>query len=130
MAEKKEFVNTQFVIDCMAMEKDAIIKRETVTYDELFNLKYPAECDREPGYMLIWGDFEIHAITTIEYDIKGKKYPPGTKVRVWAVSRMGDIGVTANLKNPCGYDLRTEDIKNFKDWEIKRHTKSNFEIED
>ncbi len=30
----------------------------------------------------------------------------GTKVRVWMVSRFGDVGVTDNLETPKGYDVR------------------------
>jgi hypothetical protein len=32
----------------------------------------------------------------------------GTKVRIWMVSRFGDIGVTDNLKDPYGYDARID----------------------
>lgn len=34
--------------------------------------------------------------------------PAGTKVRIWMVSRFGDVGVTDNLKNPHGYDARID----------------------
>ena len=37
----------------------------------------------------------------------------GTKVRVWMVSRFGDVGITDNLVNPVGYSARVdpEDIE-------------------
>lgn len=48
-----------------------------------------------------WYDLEIYAFTKSD-----RYYPKGTKVRVWMVSRMGDVGVTDNLTNPKGYDIR------------------------
>jgi hypothetical protein len=34
--------------------------------------------------------------------------PKGTKVRIWMVSRFGDIGITDNLIDPKGYDARVD----------------------
>jgi len=66
-----------------------------------------------------WDSFEIYAKTTkdIEMDVWNGTHPvegntsthvckAGTKVRVWMVSRFGDVGVTDNLENPKGYDAR------------------------
>ena len=33
----------------------------------------------------------------------------GTRVRIWMVSRFGDVGITDNLVNPHGYDCRGVD---------------------
>lgn len=32
----------------------------------------------------------------------------GTTVKVWMVSRFGDVGITDNFENPRGYDARVE----------------------
>lgn len=66
-----------------------------------------------------WYSFEIYAKTTkdLEMNVWNGMHPveenttkhickAGTKVRVWMVSRFGDVGVTDNLKNPKGYDVR------------------------
>lgn len=66
-----------------------------------------------------WYSFEIYAKTTkdLEMNVWNGTHPvegnttkhickAGTKVRVWMVSRFGDVGVTDNLENPKGYDVR------------------------
>jgi hypothetical protein len=49
-----------------------------------------------------WYDYEIYAKTTKDIN----SILAGTKVRVWMVSRFGDLGITDNLINPTGYDVR------------------------
>ena len=71
-----------------------------------------------------WNDYDIYAITTRDLEMRvwnGNHHPSqeanttyhtckaGTKVRIWMVSRMGDTGVTDNLVNPIGYDVRGVD---------------------
>lgn len=66
-----------------------------------------------------WYSYEIYAKTTkdLEMNVWNGTHPveenttkhickAGTKVRVWMVSRLGDVGVTDNLENPKGYDVR------------------------
>lgn len=81
-----------------------------------------------------WYDYEIYAKTTrdIEMDVwNGNHHPSveanckkhickaGTRVRVWMVSRFGDVGITDNLKNPKGYDARGLDAdKDLTDYEF------------
>ncbi|MFA5366689.1 MAG: hypothetical protein WC333_02295 [Dehalococcoidia bacterium] len=125
--------NTQFVKDCQATPLDGIVKRETLTFDELFNLKYPAEVEQDPTAMFLWGRFEIHARTKKDFEMHvwNGTHPveknttehickAGTKVRVWMVSRMGDLGITDNLKDPHGYDCRGVEAEDLYDWEFVR----------
>lgn len=45
--------------------------------------------------------------------------PKDTKILVWMVSRLGDVGITDNLVDTKGYDCRTE-INNLYNWEITK----------
>lgn len=81
-----------------------------------------------------WYDYEIYAKTTkdimmsvwngkhepsVEANCKDHICKAGTRVRVWMVSRMGDVGVTDNLINPKGYDARGLDAdKDLTDYEF------------
>lgn len=66
-----------------------------------------------------WYSYNIFAKTTkdFEMDVWNGCHPveentskhvckSGTKVRVWMISRFGDVGITDNLENPTGYDTR------------------------
>lgn len=66
-----------------------------------------------------WWDYNIYAKTVkdIEMNVWNGKHPvepncikhickAGTRVRVWMVSRFGDVGITDNIENPKGYDVR------------------------
>ena len=77
--------------------------------------------------------FDIFAKTKVDFNMKvwNGKHPyeenvtehickPGTKVRVWMVSRFEDIGITDNLINPRGYDCRGVKNEELYDWEITR----------
>lgn len=70
-----------------------------------------------------WWHYTIYATTTKDIDMRvwnGNHYPSieantathlckkGTKVLVWTVSRMGDIGITDNLSDANGYHARVE----------------------
>ena len=79
-----------------------------------------------------WFSHEIYAKTTrdldmnvwngkhpVELNISKHTCPSGSRVRVWMVSRFGDVGVTDNLINPRGYDARGLDAdKDLKDYEF------------
>lgn len=90
------------------MEKE-ITRDQNPNFFKLWDLK----CSQD------WNKFEIYAKTTkdLEMNVWNGKHPveenttrhickSGTKVRVWMVSRFGDVGVTDNLKNPKGYETR------------------------
>ncbi len=85
-----------------------------------------------------WNDYDIYAITTRDLEMSvwnGSHHPSmeantkkhicktGTRVLIWMVSRMGDAGVTDNLINPKGYDVRGLDAdKDLTNYEfIKRN---------
>jgi len=125
--------NTQFVKDCQAAPLNDVVKRESLTFDELFNLKYPVEVKDDPAAMFLWGRFEIHAVTKKDFEMNvwngnhpveknSKKHicKAGTRVRVWMVSRLGDLGITDNLENPHGYDCRGVEAEDLCNWEFVR----------
>ncbi len=86
-----------------------------------------------------WWKHNIYAITTkdltmtvwngshypsIEANEKTHICPAGTKVQVWMVSRFGDAGVTDNLVDPVGYNVRGLDADiDLKDYEFILKTK-------
>ena len=68
-----------------------------------------------------WRDYNIYAKTTkditvnfwngshdpsVEANYKEHVYKAGTRVLIWMVSRFCDVGITDNLINPKGYDVR------------------------
>ncbi len=78
-----------------------------------------------------WFSYEIYAKTTkdLEMSVWNGKHPveentskhickADTKVRVWMVSRFGDVGITDNLDNPKGYDIRVDADTDLKDYEF------------
>jgi hypothetical protein len=95
-------------------------------YDSLWKLKASNE----------WFKYKIHATTTrditmfhhdpnapFRYDTPNPYIesicPKGTRVRVWMVSRFGDVGVTDNIENPIGYNVRGLDAdKDLTNYEI------------
>jgi hypothetical protein len=89
---------------------------------ELFELKCVNKWRPEEKHLKDWGDYEIYATTTKDFtmsvwngrhpvDENSTTYicPSGTRVRVWMVSRFGDAGITDNLVNPHGYNVRGVD---------------------
>lgn len=83
---------------------------------ELKDVKFWRE---EQKNMKNWWDYQIYAKTTrdVEMSVWNGIHPvnenttehickAGTRVRVWMVSRFGDVGITDNLENPRGYDAR------------------------
>ena len=68
---------------------------------------------REPT----WWDHIITATASKDLLNNGKvEYPKGTKVRVWMVSRFGDVGIIGDLSDKAtGYDLRVDPDKDLTD---------------
>jgi hypothetical protein len=54
--------------------------------------------------MSVWN--QVHPV---EKNTKVHVCKAGTRVRIWMVSRFGDVGITDNLENPHGYDCRGVD---------------------
>lgn len=120
-------MDSQFVQDCRALKVGESFHRSTVSFDDLFNLKYPSGEDQ-----MIWFRFSITARIKddVPMNVWNGTHPPdentkqykahkGTKVRVWMVSRFGDVGVTDNLDDPHGYDQRI-DPEQLVSWTITR----------
>ena len=94
---------------------------ESSNFDKLWDLKARN----------VWFDYEIYATTKkdLNMDVWNGRHPvdkntkthickSGSRVRVWMVSRFGDVGVTDNLVNPVGYNTRgldaDLDLENFE----------------
>ena len=123
--------NTKFVERCKQIAVGKTVKRKKILFKELYNLKYPAESlDFESEHRMIWYKFQITATTLKDFPMKVwnghnaiPEYtehicPAGTKVLIWMVSRMGDIGITDNLTNPKGYDCRGVEEFELTNWEF------------
>ena len=96
-----------------------------ITFDDLYELKQQSVRNIIKKEKLpTWYDYIITANTTrdIEMEVWNGTHPvednttkhvcpAGTKVRVWMVSRFGDAGITDNLVNPKGYDVRNIDVE-------------------
>ena len=69
--------------------------------------------------MGLWYKFKITASLANEVKINNKICNKGTKVIVWMISRFGDVGITNNLVDANGYDIRL-DISNLENFEFIR----------
>lgn len=122
--------------------KNEIITDSNLAYDKMLELlycsKWPMKIEDRPNR---WGDYEIYAKTTKNivmsvwdgtHDSEGnancKEHicKKGTKVRVWMVSRFGDVGITDNIKNPRAYDARVDpcELTDFQFIELNKNHKS------
>lgn len=125
--------NCQFVKDCIALKVGESIQLPTLSFDDLFNLKYPAEVAVDPLQLFLFSKFHITAETATDNEMRrwnGKDSskdenfirhicPAGTTVLVWMVSRFGDVGVTDILVDAVGYDTRI-DQSTLINWVITR----------
>jgi hypothetical protein len=124
--------NTEFVETLKLLNVGETLKRKSLTFDEVFNLKYPIEVKTDPSWLLFYHKFQLFAITNKEFEMNvwdsttrtnGKHLcPKDTKVRIWMVSRFGDFGITDNLKDPNGYHCRGVLDTELYDWEIVKIT--------
>lgn len=84
-----------------------------------------------------WWDYEIFAKATkdVKMNVWNGRHPfeenciehvckTGTRVRVWMISRFGDVGITDNMDNSKGYDARgldpDRDLTDYEFIELKR----------
>ena len=108
------------------------LKRRLMPFEELFNLKYPAEAAEDPAQLFLFSKFRITAVTTEDHKmnvwngthpVEGNSVEhicqAGTKVLVWMVSRFGDVGITDNLVDAHGYDVRIDPSK-LVYWQVTR----------
>lgn len=109
-----------------------IVKKKAITFLELFSLKYPVGYHENARLIFFMSRFKIYATTKRNFtmNVWNGKHPSedksnwkvhlckkGTRILVWMVSRFEDVGITDNLVNPVGYDLRgvnCGDLKNFE----------------
>lgn len=105
----------------MIQEEEQYTEERNPIFFKLFDLMNVKWWKEENKHKDKWHDFEIYAKTTKDLEMSvwnGKNEPSveancenhickkGTRVRVWMVSRHGDVGVTDNLVNPNGYHVR------------------------
>jgi len=115
-------------------EQEVFSREKNPLFFKLWDLKCVQKWKDEDKDKKDWDDYKIYAKTTkdVEMSVWNGKHEPsveanckshicksGTRVLVWMVSRMGDVGVTDNLKNPKGYDARGLDAdKDLTDYEF------------
>lgn len=122
------------------MEEEKQITRESnPAFYKLWDIKCVQRWRDEQRHLKDWYNYEIYAKTTKDLTMSvwnGNHHPSveanskehickaGTRVRVWMVSRFGDVGVTDNLKNPTGYNVRgldaDTDLTDYEFIEVKR----------
>lgn len=105
----------------MSETKEEITRESNPSFFKLWDLKCVQFWNEEHNGKKSWSDYEIYAKTTrdlimsvwngkhnpsVEANITKHTCKAGTRVRVWMVSRFGDVGVTDNLVNPIGYHVR------------------------
>lgn len=121
--------NCKFVEDCINLKIGDSLTFEKLSFDELFNLKYPAQTRIEPSWMFLFGTFEILAVVNkdttmnvwngthpVEENTTTHICKKDSIVKVWMISRMGDVGITDNIIDANGYAVRIsiDDLSNFK----------------
>ena len=113
-------------------ENKEFTREDNPNFFKLWDIKCVRFWDDSQKHIKSWFDYEIYATTTkdLEMSVWNRRHPvdenmtkhiceKGTKVRVWTVSRFGDVGVTDNLENPQGYDVRGLDAdKDLIDYEF------------
>lgn len=117
---KWEIIETN---DSMELEKE-ISRQLNPNFFKLWDLKLERS----------WYSQEIYAKTTrdLEMNVWNGKHPvdknkdkhickAGTKVKIWMVSRFGDVGITDNLENPIGYAARVDPDIDLTDYEFIKY---------
>lgn len=107
-------------------------REENPHFFKLWDLKCVRNWMKGQEDLKNWYSYEIYAKTTrdLEMSVWNGKHPvednceyhickEGSRVRVWMVSRFGDVGITDNLVDPKGYNIRGLDAdKDLTDYEF------------
>jgi hypothetical protein len=120
-------------------EEKVLTREDNPAFFKMWDLKCVQFWKEEDKGKKSWSDFEIYAKTTKDLTMSvwnGKHHPSveanctehickaGTRVRVWMVSRFGDVGVTDKLIDPVGYNVRGLDADvDLTDYEFIEKTK-------
>jgi hypothetical protein len=104
------------ILYLVAMEP---ILEDQPNFYKLLNLSLVTKWKPEQRHLQGWYDYEIYATTLRDFQMQvwngthpveentvTHTCPAGSRVRVWMVSRFGDVGVTDNLVDPIGYRTR------------------------
>lgn len=99
--------------------KKSISKENNPAFFKLWELKCIKPWRDDQKHLKTWHSYDIYAKTTKDLEMSewNGKHPveenstkhickAGTKVKIWMVSRFGDVGVTDNLVNANGYSVR------------------------
>jgi hypothetical protein len=113
MEENTDFVKRLFEMDCGQK-----LQFESLTFEELFNLKYPAGWKKNLRLQFSWMDYEITAHLKGDLEKGGHSYRKGEQVVVWMVSRFGDFGIRSLGSETRGYDVRGIEDYQLENWEI------------
>lgn len=114
------------------MREKELTREQNPIFYKLFDLKCVKKWMDGQNHLKEWYDYEIYAYTTkdvvmsvwngkhpVDMNRTEHTCPAGTRVRVWMVSRFGDVGVTDNLINPKGYHVRGLDADvDLRDYEF------------
>jgi len=102
------------------LEDKEFTREDNPNFFKLWDMKCVQKWQDGSDKLKDWYDYNIYAKTTKDLTMSvwnGRHEPSvdvnyekhiclaGTRVRVWMVSRFGDVGVTDNLDNPNGYDV-------------------------
>lgn len=131
-----------FLQSCLDLEVNQIYFQNSVSFEELFDLKYPPKSvalnPENKGLSVnlltnrIWYNYRVTAKTKkdclmyvwnqmhpVSENTRIHKCSKDSEVLVWMISSHGDVGITDNLENPTGYNCRVV-IDDLYDWRIER----------
>lgn len=116
-------------------EEQKLNREKYPIFFKLWDIKCVEKWKEENKDKKGWCDYTFYAKTTKDIEMSvwnGHNAKPeysdhvckaGTKVLIWMVSRMGDVGITDNLKDALGYSARVEADEYLTDLELIEHIK-------
>lgn len=104
------------------MVSGEVFNAPELSFEDVFSIKYPEGYKEEISLRFFWSKFTIEANinTDVVHFSDNIKILKNDRVRVWMVSRMGDFGITSNLGNPTGYDIRGIKAEELFNWSFYR----------
>jgi len=114
-------------------EEEKLNREKYPIFFKLWDIKCIEKWKEENKDKKGWYDYTFYAKTTKDLEMRvwnGSHNPSmeanttyhtckaGTKVLIWMVSRMGDVGITDNLKDALGYSVRVEADEYLTDLEM------------
>lgn len=124
---------TDFYYNCKNLKVGETLTKISLTFNELFNIKYPDGLSSDTISEGFWNKFEITAISKRDFNMKvwhgyDEESKPvykshtcqrGTMVRVNLVTKTGNIGITDDLSK-LSVDCEGVKIFQLHVWMIKK----------